>query len=222
MKAVALTLVSVLGIANHCFAQAPMDFDQKHKQCLEQIAVDAEQAYEDSLAWMSEGGGRRAKHCSAMALFALGLEDEAAYRIETMAKDKDRISTQIRRGYYTEASDLWLEGGESHKAYSVASEGLKEFPGDVALHIARARAYGAMERWDYAEIDLNSALAFDPNNTQALRYRADARRRQGKLTQAKVDIDRAVGIDFKDVDTLLVRGQINEAIRKQKQGVPTK
>ncbi len=191
----------------------PVDFDAKHKTCLEQIAKDAELAYEEAMIWQSIGGGRRARHCVAMSLFALGHADEAAFRLEKLAKAPDGGSPAMRVGFYVEAADLWLKAELPRNAYDAATAGLEIAKSNIDLRIARARAYAVLGRWDYAEIDLSSALAFVPNDPRALRYRADARLRQGKLILAQADIRRAMMYDGQNVDVLLIRGKIKEALR---------
>ncbi len=188
-------------------------FDQKHKTCLENIAKDAPEAFEDALIWQGDGGGRRARHCVAMALFALGHEEEAASRLEKLAKSPDGGSPQMRAGYYVESADLWLEANDPKNAYRVATEGLEIAKSSVDLRIARARASAVLERWDFADIDLTSALAYEPDHARALRYRADTRLHRKKLKLAKADIDKAVALAPEDIDTLLVRGKIREAMR---------
>lgn len=212
----ALMLVSVSAGAGE--VSAPINaFDEKHKSCLENIAKHAPQAYESALIWQGDGGGRRARHCVAMALFALGHAEEAAFRLEKLATSPDGGGPAMRAGYYVESADLWLKAEEPRNAYRVATEGLKLVKSSVELRIARARAYAALGRWDYADIDLTSALAFEPDHARALRYRADTRMQRGKLELAKKDIDRAVRLDPENIDTLLVRGRINEALRFEKQ-----
>ena len=66
---------------------APVDFNARHEICLKAITVDADTAYEDALIWKGDGGGYRARHCLAMALFAVGHKDEAAYRLENMGAE---------------------------------------------------------------------------------------------------------------------------------------
>ena len=190
-----------------------INFDQKHKDCLERIAKDADLAYEEALIWKGDGGGRRAQHCVAMALFALGHADQAAHKLDTLAASRQGGTPPMRSNYYVEAADLWLKAHKPHKAYDSATAGLDIVKGDTDLRIVRARAYAAMGRWDYAETDLSSALAFAPGEAKALRYRADARLRQDKLALAKADIDQALLVDGDNIDTLLVRGKIIEAQR---------
>ncbi len=194
-------------------ADLTSSFDQKHKECLERIAVDSELAYEEAMIWRDEGGGRRAKHCEAMTLFALGHEGEAARRLDELAKASDGGSPEMRADFYAEAANFWIAADEMRKAFDSASAGLKIKYDHEDLRIARARAYAGSGRYDYAETDLTSVLALAPNRADVLRYRADARFKQDKLDEAKADIEASLNLDPTQVETALLRGQINEAIR---------
>lgn len=189
------------------------DFDARHDACLTAIASDADTTYEDALIWKNDGGGRRAAHCVAMALFALGQKEEAAFRLEAMGADIGAGTPAMRADRYTESADFWLEAGEVQNAYRASAAALNLDPKHLGARLTRARSYAQTERWDYAEIDLTSALAYHPGNVKALRYRADARRRQGKLAQALSDIEQAMRFDPGSVESALVRGEIREAMR---------
>lgn len=218
MKLTSSLLLSLPVIAI-CFAGSAFatdlteEFDAKHKACLERIAEDNEIAYEEAMIWQDEGGGRRAKHCVAMALYALGHEDEAAFRLDKLAVASDGGTKKMRADFYAEAANFWLVAGEADRSYKSASEGLKLRKDHIDLRIARARAYAMLERYDYAETDLTSVLKFSPNNADALRYLADTKMKQGRLSEAKIDIEKALRADPTKVETALLRGQINEAIR---------
>lgn len=192
------------------------EFDAKHKTCLEQIGVDADIAYEEAMIWRSEGGGRRARHCEAMALFAVGQKEEAAHRLDTLAKAPDGGNDEMRMGYYAEAANFWLLSEMPDRAYVSATAGLKIDESNVDLRIARARAYALLGRYNDSETDLSNALVFENEHPEALRYRADARRKQGKLKEARKDIERSLVADPTSVETALVRGEIIEAIRLKK------
>jgi len=204
-----LCLISTSSLAE----DLTVDFDARHKSCLEEIAVDAQDAYELALRWKDEGGGRRAKHCVAMALFALGHEDEAAFRLDALAAGADGGSTATRVKHYAEAANFWLTANEADKAYASASAGLKLEYDHLDLRIARARAYALSGHYDYAETDLTSVLTLDPKHSGALRYRADARFNQDKIQAAKTDVEAALNLDPTSVETALLRGKIREAIR---------
>ncbi len=191
------------------------DFDQKHKACLEAIAKDADTAYENAMIWQSQGGGRRAKHCVAMALFALGHTDEAAFRLENLAKAPDGGTPVMRAGYTAESAGLWIKAGDPKRAYHVASEGLKTAKTDLDLRLVRAQSYGAMGQWAYAETDLKTALAMHPGNARALRLLARAKFEQNKLNAALTDVEASLRADPTKVETALLRGQIREAMRKK-------
>jgi len=191
-------------------------FDARHKTCLERIAEDNELAFEEAMIWQDEGGGRRAKHCVAMALYSLGHEDEAANRLDTLAKASDGGTPGMRADFYSEAANFWLVANKPDRAYKSATAGLDLKIDHLDLRIARARAYAMSGYYEYAEMDLSSVLGFNPKHASALRYRADARLQQGKLSEAKADIENALAYDPTVVETALLRGHINEAIRKQK------
>lgn len=204
-----LSLISTASVA----ADLTAEFDARHKVCLEDIAIDAQEAYEKALQWQDIGGGRRAKHCVAMALFALGHEDEAAFRLDALASGPDGGSDSTRVKHYAEAANFWLASNEADRAYASASAGLKLEYDHLDLRIARARAYALSGRYDYAETDLTSVLTLDPNHAAALRYRADSRFKQDKADAALRDIEAALRVDPTSVETALLRGQIREAIR---------
>ena len=190
------------------------DFDTKHKACLERIAIDSELAYEEALIWKSQGGGRRAKHCIAMALFALGQPDEAAFKLDKLAQASDGGTDIMRADFYFEATNFWLDAKNPKQAYQSATKGLDLIYDHQDLRIARARAYVMAGRYDYAQTDLTSVLTLSPNRIDALRYRADTHLKQGNLQAAKIDIEKALSLDPTIIETALVRGHINEAIRK--------
>ncbi len=219
-----LSFVSLFLLANLIFAPSILakdltaEFDQKHKLCLERIAVDADLAFEEAMIWRDDGGGRRAKHCEAMALFALGQKEEAAYRLDSLAQSSDAGTPAMRADYYLEAANFWLFSENSKKAYDSTTAGLELQKDSVELRIARARAYALLGRYADAEIDLTNALRYQPTHAAALRYRADARRKQGNLQFAKSDIEAALRSDPTSVETAIVRGEINEAMRLEQVG----
>ena len=195
-----------------------LDFDARHEACLEAIAVDPESAFETALTWVGRGGGHRARHCEAMALFALGQEKEAGARLDDLAT---RLPTQAggtvdrwRTDYRAAAAQSWLQSGEYDAAYMSATAALEITPADADARITRARVYFALDRVSDADVDLTTLLVFHPDHAEGLRYRADARLRQGRLDDALRDISDSLSLET-SVDSALVRGHILEAIRER-------
>jgi len=188
--------------------------DARHKFCLERIAVDMDVAYEEAMIWRDQGGGRRARHCEAMALFALGHEAEAANRLDELADSRDGGSKEMRLNFRSEAANFWLAAQEPDKAFESATAGLVYDEESAVLRIARARANVMDGKLDQAEAELSLVLFHHPKNAEALRYRADVRMRGDRLTAAKTDIEASLTADPASVETALLRGHINEAIRK--------
>jgi len=194
---------------------ADKSFDVRHKLCLEAIADDPETAYESAMIWVGRGGGHRAKHCEAMALFALGQAEEAGFRLDKLVSafpvNGGREIDKMRINYGTEAAQSWLQAGRHDRAWASATQALEIEPSHAAARITRARTYFAMDRVDDAYTDLNSVLAFNPDHPQALRYRADALLRKGELDAALEDAELSLTIE-PTVETALIRGHIREAM----------
>lgn len=213
------SLIGLLPFLSIVFAPAvsaedlTAEFDAKHKSCLERIAEDNEQAFEEAMIWQDDGGGRRAKHCVAMALFALGHEDEAAHRLEALAKAPDGGTPAMRADFYAEASNFWLLAGEANNALRSTGGGLKISEAHVDLRIAHARALAMVKNYEAAEEHLSYIVAQHPINADARRYLADTHYQQDRFDEAKRVIETALDLDPASVETALLRGRINEAIR---------
>lgn len=195
-----------------------LDFDARHAACLEGIAVDPDAAFETALTWVGRGGGHRARHCEAMALFALGQEREAGARLDELAAslpaDAGDTVDRWRTDYHAAAAQSWLQAGEYDAAYESATAALDVTPSDADARITRARVYFALDRVSDADVDLSTLLVFHPDHAEGLRYRADARRGLGRLDDALRDISDSLALET-SVDSALVRGHILEAIRER-------
>ena len=185
----------------------------RYEACLERIKDNPEIAYEDGLIWRSDGGRAPARHCIALALLAMGEEQEAAERLETLARAPDAGPDGLRAEMLSQAGNVWLLDFTGAAARDAFSRGLEFAPNDADLLIDRARAHALLENWTASEADLNRALAQRPNNVLALTLRADARLQQAELDAAEGDIERALQIAPDSVEALLIRGHIREARR---------
>ena len=95
MSILAATAISIAMLQN-----VSTDFAQREATrldaCIARIDVDAEEAYEDALAWSFEGNRPGARQCVALALIALGQEAEGAARLEELANATDSGTMEQR------------------------------------------------------------------------------------------------------------------------------
>lgn len=195
-------------------AAPPTAFDLRHEACLDRISDNPEAAYEDALTWQNEGGGFRAQHCIAMALFGLGRTELAAHRLERIARAPHSVTDRQKANYYFEAVGFWIVAESYNKALAAANAGLELRPEHVDLLLARARAFAGLKNYKAAQKDLNQTLSLAPHRADAYRYRADLNLKQNNYDAAMRDIEKSLALDDTQVETVLLRGDIREAMRK--------
>ncbi|MEM9668391.1 MAG: tetratricopeptide repeat protein [Pseudomonadota bacterium] len=179
--------------------------------CLAKIKEDPEEAYEDALAWVGEGGRPFARACTAEALLELGHYEEAAIRLEDLANAEGSGSLSQRVVYLTKSGNAWLVAGQPEAALVTLNNALRLNPRDVNLRVDRAVALMALERWQEAEEDLSDALVSLINPGEAYRLRAETRLNLGNLDGAREDVTKAIELDIEDVDAHVLNGLIKQA-----------
>jgi len=189
--------------------------------CVAKIETDPENAYEDGLAWSFEGNRPGARQCTALALIALGNYENGAQRLQALATAPDAGTMEQRAVYLSQAGQAWMMAGAAEAAAMSFSEALKLAPGTVELLMDRASAYILTEKWDEALSDLDYALASSPGFGPAYQLRAEVHLNKKRYDLALRDVQAAMEADPKNIDTLLVRGRVREAIRiAEEDGVP--
>ncbi|MEO1039076.1 MAG: tetratricopeptide repeat protein [Pseudomonadota bacterium] len=186
---------------------------RRHENCVRQIPDAPTQAYEAGLAWTSQGGGWPARHCAALALVALGHPGEAATRLEDLGRTIEGASPRSRAIMLGQAADAWLEAGEPTRAAAAFTAGLEQDPGDYGLAAGRAEALLAAGDLDAAHIAATQAIALNGQPAEAWRLRAEALLALDDLDGALGDMQAARERAPDDVEILLLRGRINEALR---------
>ena len=189
---------------------------QRLSDCLEKIETAPEEAYEDALAWLNEGARPNARYCAALSLSALGLHGEAASRLEALAQQKSSVTLGDRAVFLTQAGNAWLAAGLTEESILALSNALKINKTDPDLYKDRAAAFLAAERPHQALEDLNQALTFNPADAEAYRLRALSYLQQDAHDYALQDIETSRRYDPQNIDTLVLRGEIREAMRKSR------
>ena len=181
--------------------------------CLVKTEIDPEEAYEDSLVWLSSGNRPRARYCNAVSLLALDRLEEGAARLEALATAPDPIELEDRTLYLVQAGNAWLAANYPEAAIVALSDALKLEDGNPMIFKDRAAAYLAVERWVEGVDDLNVALELAPGDPEALSLRARAHLATENLNAAKADMESALFYDPEILEILVLRGEIREAIR---------
>jgi tetratricopeptide (TPR) repeat protein len=195
--------------------------DARLEACVAKIETDPENAYEDGLAWSFEGNRPGARQCTALALIALGNYETGAERLESLATAADGGSMEQRAIYLSQAGQAWIMAGAPEVAVISFSDALDMAPGMVELLLDRASAYILIEEWDKALSDLDLALANSPGFGPAHQLRAEVYLNKKSYDLAMRDVEAAMTADPKNIDTLLVRGRVREAMRLAEQdGIP--
>ncbi len=185
----------------------------RYGACMDQVLAEPLAAYEEALAWKSDGGGAPALHCIASSLLAMGELARAADRLEDLGHAPDLTSKALRVHIFGQAGEVFLQLHQPKRALSSINAGLVLAPNNIELHIARARAQNALGQSAEAWADLDQVLTAQPDHLLALQLRATLAVQQGKLKLARIDVERAMHLAPKNVDVLLVRGAYREAKR---------
>ena len=209
LSILASALALALSIPAH--AQVAPDEDDRLQACIDKTATDAENAYEDGIAWMMQTGTAASRHCTALALVALGQEEEGAARLETLANAKDGGTMEQRGIYLAQAGNAWPMAGAPEAAVTTLTNALKISPKDADLHKDRARAYLAMKKWKEGGQDLDVAIELSPGDVDAYLMRGRALLQMKRYDDALKDAERAMKQAPKNVDAIVLRGDILEA-----------
>jgi len=189
---------------------------ERLRVCIEKVETAPEEAFEDSLAWLSGGNRPKARYCNAIALLALDRLEEGASRLEALATAPDPIELEDRILYLAQAGNAWLAGNYPDAAIVALSEALKLNRDDPNIFKDRAAAYLAVERWLEGVDDLNAALDLNPGDAEALSLRARAHLATENYPAAEADMEEALSLEPENIDILVLRGDIREAIRLSK------
>ncbi len=200
-------------IAQTASADIAREEQTRHANCLTRIESEPLEAYEDGLAWLSAGGRPLARHCTAMALLAIGRIEEAAARLEALASAPDAGSIPTRVRYLGQSGNAWLVAGFPDAAITTLTNAIKLMPDEASLLMDRGAAYLAKEDWALGIADLDLALDLMPGNAVALHMRAEANLQDEQLSAAFDDVKAAMLADPANIDTLVLRGRVREAIR---------
>jgi len=192
----------------------PVEPDIQYTRCIEAISADAETAYENALAWRHQGGGWPAEHCVSLALIALGHREAGALRLREAAETAT-ASPSSRAIMYGQSGDGFLLAERYEEAITSFQAGLVLAPEDAGLHTGLAQARLKLDDYDRAEASASAALALSPELWPARQVRAEARLHNNNLSGAQRDIEAALLQEPENIELLLLRGDIRQALQSR-------
>jgi len=187
----------------------------RYQACLDRLESDAANAFEDAMSWRMEGGGWPARHCEARALIALDDVAEAALMLQALA-ETGRFGPQdvaMRSSFWREAGDAWLQIEQGENALRAYQAGLALAPTDMDLMLGQAGALSALQNWSDLRDMANQLIDQAPYLAIGWRWRALAHLEMGALDHARSDILSAMERAPDDIDVLVLRGRILDALR---------
>ncbi|MDG4718769.1 MULTISPECIES: tetratricopeptide repeat protein [Thalassospira] len=180
---------------------------QQYQDCIKLAQLKPEDGFESAIAWRDMGGGEPARHCVAVALISLGKYEEAATRLDALAKDST-AEPGVVAGMLAQAGQAWLMANNLEFAWRDQSRALELVPNNPQLWVDRAMSLGlAGQYWDAID-DLNKALDLTPNQPDILIYRASAWRMLESYDLAMTDIENALGLEPDNMQALFERGKL--------------
>lgn len=220
-KIVWSVLAAMIAVLAQTASAGPAETEARRlSECLAAIEADPAAAYEGALAWSFEGNRPGARYCTALSLIALGNSEEGARRLEILATSTDGGTIGQRAVYMAQAGHAWLQAGAGAAAIKAFSEALKLNPGDSGLLLDRAAGYILTGEPEAALRDLDSVIAARPADAMAHQMRAGVHLGLDQTDQALSDIAIALAADPENIDTLVLRGRIREAVRIRNDTLP--
>lgn len=180
---------------------------ERYAECMAAVERSPEAAFEKGLIWRGFGGGPAAEHCIGAALFALERYEQAAVRLEALARTAV-IETPLKARILAQSARAWFLMNDLDRADDVISAAVKISPREAALYVDRAEYAAAAGRLRSAVDDLDHALTLNPAQADALAFRAAALRRTGSLRHARRDAEAALSLAPAHTAALLERGMI--------------
>lgn len=190
---------------------------ERLRTCLDLTQSDPAAAVTSATAWRASGAGAArvpAGHCLGLALSEQGNFVAAETAFLAARADVDASDGADRARLGAMAANAALAAGAADRALTLLSTAQADAnsAGDTALGAAvavdRARALVALKRESEAAAALAEARTAAPGNADAWLLSATLLRRQGKLGEAQVQIEKAAALAPLDPDIGLEAGVI--------------
>lgn len=181
---------------------------ERYLACMDLAETAPDEALEAAQTWEDLGGSDPARHCAAVALLRLGLNEAAGQELEALAGSLEAGYAHLQIPILIQAAQAWLAAGDVERAYAVQSTALAREPNNIELLVDRAMTAASVGDYADAIHDLDRALSHAPNRADILTLRASAHRLLDNRAAALADVDAALQLDPLNAEGLLERGNL--------------
>jgi len=182
----------------------------RYEACIALIDMNSGRAFDQALAWESEGGGPPARHCAALALIGQGAEEEGALRLEALAQEPGSGGAEMRASLLAQAASAWILADQPGRAEKILTTALALADGNAELYLSRGEARALQGSDEAALADVSQAAWLNPLDPEAYIFRAALLRQQNKPVEALADLETALKLAPRNLGALLVRGRLLE------------
>ncbi|MEM6546744.1 MAG: hypothetical protein AAF713_03275 [Pseudomonadota bacterium] len=203
----ALGLALAVAIAGAAAAQP-----QRYDACLALAETDPRTALEAAAQWIADGGGAAARHCEAAAFANAGAPAQAARLLTTLGAEPGALPETVRAAILLQAADLYRSAGQPEAGEAAATGAVELDPRSVVSLATRAELRAELKDWRGAAADLDRALSLTAPEAGLLTLRAAAKRRSGRLLEARSDALWALELAPDRADAWLELGSAHAAL----------
>jgi tetratricopeptide (TPR) repeat protein len=192
-------------------AAAPGDHaNSRYLECVALVMEDIAAGRKAAQFWADNGGGPDAQHCLALADIAAGFPKLGAARLEEIAQRKDAGDDYVRARLLAQASEAWIEAGDTGRASAAIANAFKLTPTAGELYLTTAKVDGAKENWIEAIQSVDAAETAGFVSAETYLIRARAYKALGDFLLAAQDVANALKMDPANIDAYILRGELQQ------------
>jgi tetratricopeptide (TPR) repeat protein len=213
----AAALPGAMSVALPASAQTPhADPARQYTACMTSARGEPRRGLEMAVAWEKAGGGVGARHCRAIALYALGNHVEAGKQLEALSREMTGQSPAMRAEVLAQAGQAYQAARLGDQALAVQNAAILLDPRNAEIWVDRSITYAGLGAYREAASDLTRALGLAPGRADVLIMRAAAWRELRDFKAALADAEAVLRGAPDAADALLERGLARQGLGDRK------
>ncbi len=203
-------MFAIATLALSAAAAAEPSLDPRYQACIEGVKTDLEAGRSAAQQWAAEGGGAMAQHCLAVADLAAGFPKLAAARLQSITERNDAGDNTVRAKILAQSAEAWLEAELPENAETVVEQAFDLTPDAGELHLVAAKIYELQDRPLDVIKSVDAAEALNLGSAAGFVARGRAQFKTGNYEAAAHDVVRALSLDPRNIDALVLRGELRQ------------